>query len=533
MTDENTDSNNTGDTSDTTVDDTDSMTGSDTFSYGTDSDVIDTDTYPDITDDPLYDTGSIFTDPGQFAEKIPALADFWITPRDDVNGGFFTYVDITGEPTANTNKSVVTQSRSAYGFVRAFMLTGDETYLENARHALDFNIAHAWDTKNDGWFYELKEDGTITANGQNNQKWSFIQHYALLGLNAYTEATQNTHYKDWLMKGWDSNEEHLWDSDPVNYGYFNYADADWSNPDGKGFTPSADGITTNVLGMSIVMNSPAGTKRLSQLVSNMYDHFITASMFDFIEFGLAEEYNNDWSLNTNSTFGFIGHVLKTAWCLGRGHLVTGDDESDKWLDRASELIMDVWDNGGYDHVNGAPYYSFLWDNIDSIDDSQVEYWQVEQAITSGLINYYASKKQKERAIFLQMAEESMQFFLDYFFDDVNGGIYSRTLPDGTILSDTKGDYYKSAYHGIETLYYGYLYGSLYYANLPVTLCYSFKDLDEDLNVKLTPIAIEDNVLKITSVEKDGEPYADFKSNLRELNVKKGNGGIFKVTFERK
>jgi len=43
------------------------------------------------------------------------------------------------------NKNVLTQSRDAYAMVRAFQLTGDESYLSYARGALDFMYEHGWD----------------------------------------------------------------------------------------------------------------------------------------------------------------------------------------------------------------------------------------------------------------------------------------------------------------------------------------------------------------------------------------------------
>ena len=76
-------------------------------------------------------------------------ADFWKNSQDPLHGGFFTDVDRMGNA-INGRKTILTQSRHALGFAKAFMLTGDETYLNLARNALDFKYAHFWDATNDG-----------------------------------------------------------------------------------------------------------------------------------------------------------------------------------------------------------------------------------------------------------------------------------------------------------------------------------------------------------------------------------------------
>ncbi len=57
------------------------------------------------------------------------------------------------------DKYVVTESRDAYGFVRAFMLTGKEQYLTMARQALDFMYQHHWDTTHGGWMTMVDRAG--------------------------------------------------------------------------------------------------------------------------------------------------------------------------------------------------------------------------------------------------------------------------------------------------------------------------------------------------------------------------------------
>ena len=103
---------------------------------------------------------------------VKESADFWKTSQDPLHGGFFTDVDRMGNAidAINGSKTILTQSRHAFGFAKAFMLTGDETYLDLARNALDFQYAHFWDATNDGWIVETARDGTPTSSGSNQSK---------------------------------------------------------------------------------------------------------------------------------------------------------------------------------------------------------------------------------------------------------------------------------------------------------------------------------------------------------------------------
>jgi len=78
---------------------------------------------------------------------VDSCANFWLQTWDDGIGGFYTNVDRDGTILTNwgTNKNMITQSRNAYGLVRAYQMTADMTYLNMARDALDWMQIHAWD----------------------------------------------------------------------------------------------------------------------------------------------------------------------------------------------------------------------------------------------------------------------------------------------------------------------------------------------------------------------------------------------------
>ncbi|MGY8660684.1 MAG: AGE family epimerase/isomerase, partial [Verrucomicrobiales bacterium] len=98
------------------------------------------------------------TDPLSAIQFVTESADFWKSSQDLERGGFYTDVDREGNPTKQS-KTVLTQSRHAFGFSKAFMLTGDESYLDLERSALDFQYAHLWDETNGGGAWKSPKEG--------------------------------------------------------------------------------------------------------------------------------------------------------------------------------------------------------------------------------------------------------------------------------------------------------------------------------------------------------------------------------------
>ena len=174
-----------------------------------------------------------------------SCAQFWLQTWDNSIGGFYTNIDKYGNVITawGTNKNMLTQSRNAYGLVRAYMLNGDTTYLNYAKNALDWMYEHAWDDTYGGWFQELNINGNPinpTAN-----KTAFYQHYALLGIAAYYEATGDTTAWSWLMKGYQHLEDYYWDDRPGYLGYYDKTNYTGQTASDKSFNATVDAITTH------------------------------------------------------------------------------------------------------------------------------------------------------------------------------------------------------------------------------------------------------------------------------------------------
>ena len=452
-------------------------------------------------------------------------ADFWLAAWDAEEAAFFSEVGRDGTPFSQ-NKAFLAQSRNAYAMAKAFMITGEEDYLTYADGALRFLYDVGWDEDNGGWWGQAAPNGTIsTGIWYNNSRWSFWQHYMLLGPSAYIEATRDPFHEEWLEKGNAVNDEELWDDRPGREGYFNNASLDWSTKTGKGFTPTVDAITTNALTNYLLTRDPARRDRLTALGDNIADKMVRADHGHLVSF--PSDYDADWNVDFSEETTSIGHHLKTGWSLARVFLI---DPDPRYRETAKELMDEIWNFEGtngvdpWDHENGIMRQRL---NVyTGAVSGNADWWTVEQAVTGGLMNWYLTRDPAH----LQMANDAIAFFMANFYDEEFGEVFSVVSNTGRLTDSTKGDMFKAGYHSIELFYLLYLYGNLYYHNQPVTLHYRFEAAEEDRSLHLWPLAIEDERLVIEAVQKDGAAYGNFSRRDRTLEVPAGESGVYAVTF---
>ncbi len=457
---------------------------------------------------------------------VDSCGKFWKKAYDQPYGGFYTNIDQFGNLKSSwgTNKNSLNQSRDAYGFTRAFQMTGDTSYLRYANYALSFMERTAWDTVHQGWYNVISRTGIPSY--PNDAKTAYYQHYALLGLVAYYEAIRDTATWSWINKSYNYNDTYLWDNSPTTFGYYDKIQSNSTSPSGKSFNATVDALTTHLLNLYMMTGEEKYRTRLLQVADNMVNRLAASSAQQAI--GFVELYNTSWQTDNSQTMTIMGHVLKTAWCLARMYELHPDSI---YLATARQLA-DMVLLKGYDHNYGGPYKDYnrttgamlMWGQADTAK----AWWQMEQAITSGLFLYHLT----DDTTYLRMADKTLAFFMKYFVDHVYSEVFSdRTRYGNQIWGLEKGSDGKAAYHSIELGYYNYVYGKLFYKHEPITLYYNFPTANHNRTYTLKPIELPDGELSITAVLLNGNSYFNYDGTALTVNVTSGTGGIFKVTYD--
>jgi mannose/cellobiose epimerase-like protein (N-acyl-D-glucosamine 2-epimerase family) len=448
---------------------------------------------------------------------IDSCAKFWIKAYDNASGGFFSDVGQTGNVMGGTKFTQI-QARDIYAMTHAFMVTGNEEYLEYARKALDWMYAHCWDNTNGGWYVEMDAAGNPASMSWG--KTYFWEFYSLMGVVTTYEVTRRATDKIWLDKSWDTFNSHMWDTRAGVEGYFNMAGNDWSNPSLKGFGPSGDALNTHAVNIYLATDEERHLTRLEQLGDNIVDHLI--SDMDNCVLGFREIFGNNWEPMDDYNL-WVGHLIKTAWCLARVHLIVPKQE---YADGVAKIIDNAWNNGGWDHSVGAPnhYANYA---TGEVSDRNRDCWNMEQAVNAGLIAWYVTGSDTA----LKMADQAMDFYMKHVVDHVNGEAYNLVGPTGEVMDAQKGTLYKGGYHSTELGFLAYWYASLYYHKKPVKIYYRFYPESSNREIRLWPEAIEDDKLVISKVLKDGKAFESFDMKSRTISLDAQEEGVFEVTFD--
>jgi hypothetical protein len=317
----------------------------------------------------------------------------------------------------------------------------------------------------------------------------------------------------------------MWDSNASQLGYYDRANLNMTGQSGKGFTATVDALTTNGIQIELLWPTIAYQQRnvdLANIVTNRLAANLDLSM---AKYGFPENYASNWSVDTSQTAVDTGHILKSAWVLARVYLRHPDA---RYRTAARKLIYEVLNNGGWDETAGVPYTGGNWSTGQIT--KLAECWQIEQAITGGLSNWYIADNQIDRDKFLKMADRSLQFFAKYVIDHGNGGTYKMNNINGTPTDSVKSNFFNVEYHSTETFYFTYLYGNLMLQRTPIALYYKLAATAAERVIQLNPVAIDDASMQIQAVTLDGAPLTTFSAATREVTLAAGQGGKLRVVF---
>ncbi|MCR5742645.1 MAG: AGE family epimerase/isomerase, partial [Lachnospiraceae bacterium] len=113
------------------------------------------------------------------------IIPFWNNLRDDVNGGFYGYVDSDLNVDKQAVKGCILNSRILWFYSNAYMVLKDKALLDNAKHAYEFMTKYCIDRVNGGVYWAMNYDGTVF----DSIKHTYNQAFAIYALSSYYDAS--------------------------------------------------------------------------------------------------------------------------------------------------------------------------------------------------------------------------------------------------------------------------------------------------------------------------------------------------------
>jgi mannose/cellobiose epimerase-like protein (N-acyl-D-glucosamine 2-epimerase family) len=486
-----------------------------------------------------------------WVRQIRALGDFYLKAQFGAGpvdyADYRTTIKLSGEKAAdNYRQETDTISRLVYGFASAYLLTGDDRYLEGAEKGADYLREHMRFFDADEnivyWYHGIdvhgsREDKVFSSEFGDDYDAipAYEQIYALAGpIQTYRITGDPRILRDAEMTV-DLFDRFYLDRDKG--GYFSHLDPVTLDPRSKSLGANRGKKNWNSVGdhapaYLINLFLATGADRYGKMLEYTFDaiekHFPNYDESPFVQ----EKFNEDWSPDRTHMWqqnrAVVGHNLKIAWNCMRMYGL----KPKTVYERLARKIADVMPAVGSDTQRGG-WYDVMERAKRSGDEvhrfafhDRKAWWQQEQAILAYLILHGILGDDE----YLRHAREASSFYNAFFLDHDDGGVYFNVLASGVpfLMGNEryKGSHSMSGYHSFELCYLAQVYTNLLITKQPL-----------DLYFKPQPGAFQDNLLRVApdilppgraclgAVEIDGAAHTDFDRDALVVRLPKSDAPL--------
>ena len=481
-----------------------------------------------------------------WVRQIRALGDFYLRAQfgeTEVNyDNYRTTIKVTGEKDKDHYRQETdTISRLVYGFASAYMLTGEDRFLEGAEKGTEYLREHMRFVDLDEnivyWYHGIDVEGrreTKIFASEFGDDYDAIpayeQIYALAGPTQTYRITGDPR----ILKDAEMTVD-LFDrffEDETLGGYFSHIDPITLDPRSeslgenrakKNWNSVGDHAPAYLINLYLATGDVRYGKMLEQTFDTITAHFPDYGCSPFVQEKFLEDWSPDYTHMWQQNRGVIGHNLKIAWNLMRMFGEKPKPEYETFARKIAELMPEIGGDpqrgGWYDVMErllapGQEKHRFAFHD-------RKAWWQQEQGILAYLILRGVLGDQQ----YLKIARESSAFYNCFFLDHDEGAVYFNVLANGVpYLMGTerlKGSHSMSGYHSFELCYLAQVYTNLLITQQPLELY--FKPMPngfKDNILRVAPDILPAGRVRLEKVWVDDEPYSDFDAERMTVNLPK-------------
>ena len=477
----------------------------------------------------------LFEKPDWWVKQIKSLGDFYLKAQfqgQPVNyDNYRTTIKLSGEKAAdNYRQETDTISRLVYGFASAYLLTGDDRYLEGAEKGTEYLRKHMrfYDADENivYWYHGIdihgdREDKVFSSEFGDDFDAipAYEQIYALAGpIQTYRITGDPLICKDADMTLDLFDRFYL---DKEKGGYFSHLDpvtldprstALGANKGKKNWNSVGDHAPAYLINLWLATGEERYGKMLEYTFDTIAAHFPDYACSPFVQEKFFEDWSHDRTHMWQQNRGVVGHNLKISWNLMRMYGLKPKPE----YATLARKIGDVMPGVGGDRQRGGWY-----DVMERLKGPGEEvhrfafhdrkaWWQQEQGILAYLILAGLLGDDEYR----RHSRESSAFYNAFFLDHDDGAVFFNVLASGIpYLMGTerfKGSHSMSGYHSFELCYLAQTYTNLLLTGQGLDLY--FKPLPGAFKnnvLRVSPDILPPGRAKLTQVWIDGQPYKNF------------------------
>ncbi|MGH8906550.1 MAG: AGE family epimerase/isomerase [Egibacteraceae bacterium] len=414
-------------------------------------------------------------------------------------------------------------SRMVYEFASAYLLTGEDRFLEAAESGTAYLRDHMRGTDTaEGivyWYHAIDVEGTNERKVYASESGddfdaiaAYEQIYALVGPTQLYRITGDPRIRDDIEKTIALFDKFY--KDEQYGGYFSHLDPVTLDPRSdmlgrnrarKTWNSVGDHVPAYLINLVLATGESRFGEFLIETADTIAQRF-PAEDSPFVQERFHEDWSPDREWGWQQNRAIVAHDLKIAWNLMRVYHYRSKDAylnlAEKIANAMPPIGMDYQRGGWYDAVERISPYRFVW------HDRKV-WWEQEQAILAYLILAGSLGNEAYR----RYARESAAFYNTFFLDHDDGGIYFEVLANGLpyLLGDRrlKGNH-STGYHSVELCYLACVYTNLMLTKQPLELHFKPKPASfPDGVLRIAPDLLPPGSIYLSDVWVDDQPYTDF------------------------
>lgn len=482
----------------------------------------------------------IFEKQNWWVDQVHSLANFYLKAQfgdEEIDyRNYRTTLSLSGvRSTVNFRQETDTISRLVYGFATAFLMTGEDKFLEAAEKGTEYLREHMR-------FLDLDEGVVywyhgIDVQGEREQKIfasefgddydaipAYEQIYALAGpIQTYRITGDPLIMKDAELTIELFNKFFLDRSE--HGGYFSHIDPVMLDPRSESLgrnkgTKNWNSVGDHAPAYLINLWLATGKQEYADMLEYTFDtiakHFPNYESSPFVQERFFEDWSHDTTWGWQQNRAVVGHNLKIAWNLMRMQSLKPKEEYTNLATKIADIMPEVGSDrqrgGWYDVVertvkDGEKIHRYVWHD-------RKAWWQQEQSILA----YFILGGILNNEEYHRLAREAAAFYNAWFLDTEDGGVYFNVLANGLPFlaggnERGKGSHSMSGYHSTELCYLAAVYTNLLITKQPMD--FYFKPLPAgfpDNILRVSPDILPPGSIKIGKCEIDGEPYTKFDAD---------------------
>ncbi len=336
------------------------------------------------------------------AHLTDCIIPFWKKLRDDEAGGYYGFMDFALNVDKKAVKGCILNSRITWFFANAYLLLKEESLLEEARHGYVFMRDYCVDRQKGGVYWSVNYDGTP----KDTTKHTYNQAFSIYALASYYDASGDESALELAMELFHLIENRCMDE----IGYQEAFDRNFVEI--RNDKLSENGVIADKTMNTLLHVFEAYTelyrvnrdaevkKRLEWILDTFAD-----KVYNPVR--RRQEVFFDREMNSILDLHSYGHDIETAWLLGRGVEILGEENyQEKMLPIILELTNEIYETA----FDGNSLANECEKGV--VDTNRI--WWVQAETIVGFLN--GCQLLPERKEYLEAAQAVWEFVKAHMID---------------------------------------------------------------------------------------------------------------------